>query len=286
MCLGALSNHHFDNVLFPLRTPHDEYLPRYAAKLDCFELAQLYHTDELNDTVSRWIEQAPDGFRFHPKLWRQACNPQDKLDNDLPWDDAALDAARTSLDIMEPMRERGNLGNIVVQMPPRFRNTPEHLDWLDELLDMEAPGAFVIQLQDASWWTDEVEAFLRKRKTQLVWATPKKDAPPRWTTGSEGYVRLTGSAYPNKHTRGRPVHREDRLDALLELRAALAETPWDTCTIACLNPFEGNAIDSLPRVAAALVDKELGHTLARRPGDALLKDSLGGPAQSGLGAFA
>lgn len=239
---------------------------------------------EVPEDAIRWLDQAPDGFAFCPKLSKNATDPH-HLENPVEWGDDALDAARGSMEMFRPFQEAGRLGPVLVQMPPRFDATPAHIAWLDDLLDLEPPGTFVVELRSPDWFTPETESFLRARTTQLVWNTPVKGDSSRWVTGPVGYVRLTGSKYPDAKSRGRPVHRADRLDALLDLREALAGNPWNECFVACLNPFEGNAVDSLPRVAAALVSPELGRRLSRRPGETLFKDPPGGPAQTGLGSF-
>ncbi len=281
LALGALSNKHFDNALFPLRTPHDEYLPRYAEKFDALELDIMRGRKQLPDDVLQWIEQAPDGFRFCPKLAKFATDPH-HLEEPRSWDDEALDAARASLDLLTPFAQAGKLGPVIAQFPPRFAPTVENRAWLDDLLDLEPPGTFVVEFRDADWFTRDVEAFLWERKTQLVWSTVEKAPAPAWVTGPVGYVRLAGKYHKSGKTRDRPIHRADRLEEILELRARLAEAPWDTCYVGVLNPFEGNAIDSLPRVAAALEGPERGRQFQRKPGEPLLKDAPGRPKQAGL----
>lgn len=284
LALGALSNKHFDNSLFPLRTPHDEYLPRYAEALDALELAELYHAPDLSDRVQGWLDQAPRGFAFLPKLWKHAVNPQEK-EQDLPWGDDALDAARESLEGMRPILDSDHVGPVIAQFPPRFTHTDDHLTWLDDMLDMEPSGTFAVEFRDPSWGDDAVRDFLIDRRTPLVWSTHPKAPDVDWATGDVGVVRLAGTHYPDAKTRGRPVQVADRLEDILALRAKLAQAPWKECFVSVLNPFEGNAVDSIPRVAAGLVDMELGRRLTRRPGEALFKDPPGGPKQSGLGAY-
>lgn len=284
LALGALSNKHFDNALFPLRTPHGEYLPRYAEVLDALELAELYHAPDLSERVLQWLEQAPKGFTFLPKLWKQAVNPQEKEEY-APWDDGALDAARESLEAMRPLLDSAHAGPVIAQFPPRFRRTTDHMAWLDDLLDLEPPGTFAVEFRDPSWGDAAVREFLTERKTPIVWSTHPKAPDVDWATGPVGVVRLAGTHFPDAKSRGRPITVADRLEDILTLRARLADAPWNECFVSVLNPFEGNAVDSIPRVAAALVDQELGRRLSRKPGDALFKRPPGSPPQSGLGAF-
>ena len=102
------------------------------------------------------------------------------------------------------------------------------------------------------------------RKTALVWGThPKAFAPP-WATSSFGYVRFTGNLVD---VRGRYVTQTDRLDDILEMRKRVQHAPWKEAYVISTNPFEGNAADSLPRIAAALGDEALATRLTRKPGE-------------------
>ncbi len=283
--LGALSNKHYDNALFPLRTPHNEYLPRYEGHFDFLELDIMRGRGKLPDDVVEWVQQSSKNFRFLPKLWKEATDPH-HLEEPQPWGDEALDAARQSVEAFEPIRSRERLGPTIAQFPSRFEYTPEHLTWLDDLLDLEPAGTFAVEFRHPSWDDPEVEDFLRQRGTPLVWSTHPKALKSRWCIGDVGVVRLAGNAYPSAKTRGRAVPIQDRLEDLLELRSEIKAAPWRECFVSVLNPFEGNAIDSLPRVAGALIGEDAGRRLSRKPGDPLLKDPPGAPKQSGLTAFA
>ncbi len=281
LALGALSNKHFDNALFPLRTPHEEYLPRYAERMDALELDIMRGRRDIPEDVARWVEQAPDGFVFCPKLAKHATDPH-HLETPQPWTDEALDAARDSLALFEPIADAGKLGPVVAQFPPRFAPTVENRAWLDELLDLEPAGTFVVEFRDPDWFTDDVKSFLGERRTQLVWSTHEKAPAPAWVTGPMGYVRLAGKYHKSAATRNRPVHRAQRTEDLLRIRDMVAQAPWPQCIVAVLNPFEGNALDSLPQVAAALEGPERARQFARKPGDPLLKEPPGRPKQAGL----
>lgn len=73
--------------------------------------------------------------------------------------------------------------------------------------------------------------------------------------------------------RGRHVTVADRLDDVLEIRKRLNQASWKECFVIVTNPFEGNAVDSLPRIAAALGDEGLAQRLRRPPGQVLFPDA-------------
>src|SRR5207237_264178 len=72
--LAAWSNAHFEHTLYPLRTPHEEYLPRHATRFDCAEADVLHHRNASATMLRDWIAQTPDGFLFLPKLHKDATH--------------------------------------------------------------------------------------------------------------------------------------------------------------------------------------------------------------------
>ncbi len=260
LALGAWSNKHFDHGLYPLRTLHAEYLPRYATVFDAAEADNLYHREPEPGELEAWCSQTPDGFVFLPKLHKSAV---------LAAPEGGLPEARLALERLAPLRAAGRLGPVLAQFPARFEFSDAGVAWLRELLDLAPAGGMAVELRHASWWRPEVRALLERRRAPLVWSTFPKAFAPDWVTGDVGYVRFVG-----KHTatRGRWVHKEDRVEDLLEIRARLAEEPWLECFVVVTNRWEGNAIDSLPAVAAALGLRDLAKRARRRPAEPLFPD--------------
>ena len=114
-----------------------------------------------------------------------------------------------------------------------------------------------------------MEHLLEDFDAPLVWSTwPKAFAPP-WRTASKGYIRFTGTHF---NTRGRHVQVADRLGDILEIRKRLEQASWKECFAIVTNPFEGNAVDSIPRIAAALGAPDLAARMRRGPGQVLFPD--------------
>lgn len=250
--LTAWSNSHFDNALFPLGTPHDEYLPRYGSVFSVAEADQLYHRLPGAKLLEPWIEQTPAGFKFLPKMWKKVTH-----------EGGGVEDAKTWLGLLEPLRAAGKLGPVLIQLPPQGKR--EKLwDLVEKILALEEPGSFALEVRNPSWFVDATQDLLATHDAALVWGThPKAFAPP-WATASWGYVRFTGNLVD---VRGRYVTQTDRLNDILEVRKRLQQAPWKEAFVISTNPFEGNAADSLPRIAAALGDADLAKRLTRKPGE-------------------
>ena len=266
--LTAWSNSHFDNALFPIGTPHDEYLPRYSTVFSVAEADQLYHRLPGGKLLGEWIEQTPDGFQFLPKMWKKVTHEGEGVEGAKKW-----------LGLLQPLRDAGKCGPILLQFPPQLKRE-KGWDLVEQLLGLEDPGTFALEVRNHTWFVDATQDLLTSHETPLVWGThPKAFAPP-WCTAAIGYVRFTGNF---TEERGRYVTQGDRLQDILEVRKRVQQATWKEAYVIATNPFEGNAADSLPRIAAALGDEGLAKRLTRKPGEVWFPGPPGtaGPAPKG-----
>lgn len=292
--LAAWSNAHFEHTLYPLRTLHAEYLPRYSTKFDCAEADILHHQTADEGTLQDWVTQTPKGFHFLPKLHKDATHgptmrgagrvgkryawlrPELPKQTGADGKQAELDVVKTDefLAMLEPLRKARKLGPILVQLGPSLERQ-DGWDRLLAILGSAKPGTFAVEVRHTSWFVPAFENLLEDFAAPLVWGTyPKAFAPP-WRTSDYGYIRFTGK---HANTRGRHVTVADRLAEIMEMRKRLEQASWKECFVIVTNPFEGNAVDSLPRIAAALGGPEAGRKYARKPAAPLFPDGRSPPA--------
>jgi uncharacterized protein YecE (DUF72 family) len=175
------------------------------------------------------------------------------------------------LDDLRPLREAGVLGPTLLQFPPSLRRE-QGWDLLVRLLSLDEPGRFACEFRHTSWFVPAVERVLEDTQTPLVWSTfPKAFAPP-WRTGAYGYVRFTG---PHVKTRGRHVQVQDRAADVAAVAKRLRQASWGEAFVIVTNGFEGNAVDSMPAIAAALGEEGLAKRLRRPPGGHWFPDPQG-----------
>jgi uncharacterized protein YecE (DUF72 family) len=279
--LGAWSNRHFDLALYPLGTPHAEYLPRYATLFDCAEADVLHHQDPETVPLAEWAAAVPEGFAFLPKMHKDATHGPTMrgggrvgqryawLRPQLPEDPAVQKAqdevdralAQKFLASAEPLHAAGKLGPTLLQFGPAL-DREAGWDRMRALLGAADPGRFAVEVRHSSWFVPAFERLLEDFEAPLVWSTyPNAFAPP-WRTASYGYVRFSGAHRPR---RGRHVSVADRAAEVRKMATRLAEKPWKECFVIVTNAFEGNAVDSMPRIAEALGAEDLARSLRARP---------------------
>lgn len=109
--------------LFPPRTPASKFLSLYSRYFNCVEGNTIFYSLPASTTITRWVQETPETFRFCPKVPRDISHTP-RLDTQ----------KQATAAFIERMRDLGTrLGPIFLQLPPTF--TPAHLPQLQQFLD-------------------------------------------------------------------------------------------------------------------------------------------------------
>ena len=138
-------------------------------------------------TTAGWLGQVPDNFRFAFKLTRIFTHDPD------PVPDAA--SLRTYVAALEPVREAGKLGPVLMQFPWSFRFTPAARERLQRLTGELRDFQRVTEVRHTSWTRPEALEFLRTIGGYCNIDQPQlRDCigPTEHVFGPTAYVRLHG----------------------------------------------------------------------------------------------
>ncbi len=221
-------------------------LRHYAALFDTVEVNSSYYALPAVQAAEQWARRTPDGFVFHVKAFGMMTRHPVKVEQ-LPPDlrgAAATDhlgrVERPSRELrsavfaefrtaLEPLRQAGKLGGILMQFPPYIVFKPSafaYLEWAAEQLEGHH---MLVEFRHRSWFEEqnagETLAFLeRLGATHVIVDAPRttaKNVIPTVvaTTSPTAYVRLHGRNAATWNIRGRSAaERFDHLysDAELE----------------------------------------------------------------------
>jgi uncharacterized protein YecE (DUF72 family) len=217
----------------------------YAERFDTVEANSTYYRLPDAELVGNWAERVPDGFTMHVKAFGMMTRHPVKVES-LPEDlreampvdqrgrverpprELRAEVFRRFARALEPLRERGKLGGILLQFPSYVVYKPvslEYIEWAQEQL----PGdELLLEFRHRSWLDDENRAqtlsFLESRGLGYVIVdAPKTDAKNLVPTvvartSDVAYVRFHGrnAATWNKRT-GSAAERFDYLYSREEL---------------------------------------------------------------------
>jgi uncharacterized protein YecE (DUF72 family) len=149
----------WEGVLYPnSKTPK---LTFYSSIFNTAEIDSTFYANPSKGLVLGWVRNTPDNFQFSVKL-PQSITHQKQLDLRAG---AEIDLVEF-LDLIDPLREAGKLGPLLIQLPPSFAASKmEKLkEFLDAIPNKKDYYKFAIEFRNKSWLeeSEKVNELLRE----------------------------------------------------------------------------------------------------------------------------
>jgi uncharacterized protein YecE (DUF72 family) len=170
---------------FPEKLPSKKFLEFYATRLNAVELNATFRRMPSPSAIAGWVNATPLDFRFAAKVHQSITHFKRLKD--------AEDSMRFFLQSMEPMREAGKLGPILIQTPPNLKADTELLKNFVQCLPQAYKFAF--EFRHESWFNDAVYEILKSKNTALCWAESEKIVVPKVVTADFLYYRFREPEY-------------------------------------------------------------------------------------------
>jgi uncharacterized protein YecE (DUF72 family) len=148
----------------------EKRLRYYALQFPLVEVDSTYYGLPAERTAAAWAERTPDGFTFNVKafsLFTQHPTPVRALPTDLREaagrsgkdrvylkdvdPDVAGQAWDRFLSALEPLREGGKLGAILLQFPPWFPISRANKEYILACADRAAPRRVCVEFRNHTW---------------------------------------------------------------------------------------------------------------------------------------
>src|SRR3954451_23167402 len=188
---------------YPAKTPANQFLKHYAARLNCVEINYTFRRLPSPSTLKNWVDQTPPGFVF-------AVKANMRITHILRLKDAG-EATELFLKMIDPLRTSRRLGPILFQLPPAMKCDVALLREYLGLLPADLRYAF--EFRHASWLADPVYAALRERNAALCVAESEKLEVPEVITADFVYYRLRKPEYTVEDVEGIALRSRELLAA-------------------------------------------------------------------------
>jgi len=182
-------------AFFPEKLPSKRFLEFYSTQLNAVELNATFRRMPTASAIAGWLAATPPDFRFSAKA-HQSITHFKRLKN-------ADESMRFFLRSLEPMRESGRLGAILLQVPPNLKADAALLEEFVQVLPLAYRFAF--EFRHETWFNDAIYDILRRKNVALCWAESERITAPRVETADFSYYRLRC-----------PEYTKDQLAALAE----------------------------------------------------------------------
>jgi uncharacterized protein YecE (DUF72 family) len=170
---------------YPAKTPSNQFLKHYAARLNCVEINYTFRRLPSASTLKTWVEATPPGFVF-------AVKANMRITHILRLKDAGQ-ATEVFLNAIDPLRTSRHLGPVLFQLPPAMKCDAPLLRAYLELLPAGMRYAF--EFRHPSWLAEEVYSLLRERNISLCVAESERLEVPEVITADFVYYRLRKPEY-------------------------------------------------------------------------------------------
>jgi uncharacterized protein YecE (DUF72 family) len=172
-------------AFFPEKLPSKRFLEFYATRLNAVELNATFRRMSTPSAIAGWVGATPPDFLFAAKVHQSITHFKRLKDCD--------EAFRFFLQSMEPMRQSGKLGPILIQLPPNLKADIDLLRAFAQLLPQAYRFAF--EFRNESWFSDSVYEILKAKNAALCWAESEKIVVPKMVTADFLYYRFREPEY-------------------------------------------------------------------------------------------
>ncbi len=211
----------------------------YADQFDTVEVNSSYYALPTEAMAAAWAERTPAGFVFHVKAFGMMTRHPvrvEQLPPDLrshaefdhrgrvqrPPHELREEVFRRFRRAIEPLRQAGKLGGVLMQLPPYVVYKPESLAYLEWARGQLEGLQMLVEFRHRSWLADDavqpVLAFLEQLPATYVMVDAPRLAASNVaptvvaTTSAAAYLRLHGRNKATWNVRGGSA--SDRFDYL------------------------------------------------------------------------
>jgi uncharacterized protein YecE (DUF72 family) len=161
----------------------------YAEHFDTVEVNSSYYALPTPEMATAWAQRTPPGFVFHVKAFGMMTRHPVRVEQlppdlrsqatfdgrgriDHPSDELRHEVFRRFLRAVEPLREAGKLGGILMQLPPYIVAKPESLAYLEWARGELGEAHMLVEFRHRSWLEggqrDATLRFLRELPATYV----------------------------------------------------------------------------------------------------------------------
>ena len=175
----------FAGTIYPAKTKPRDFMKEYVHQFNTIELNSTHYGLPSKETLRRWKEAAPAGFRFCPKINQAISHAPDLA--------AMTDLHQEHCNTLYVLEDK--LGTAFLQLPPFF--STGRASELRAFLDKNTLPGMAIELRHESWFSQDTQLndlcnYLYKKQLGLVLTdTPgRRDALHMRLTNKQVFVRF------------------------------------------------------------------------------------------------
>ena len=157
----------------------------YSKVFDTVEIDSTFYAYPSRGLVHGWARVPKQGFTFAAKLPKLITHG--KL---LSLQEGAEEDLHRFLDLMKPLKDAGQLGPLLIQLPPSFKHDPSRLE--DFFTTLPRDQAFACEFRHPSWLASDTWMILEKYGVAAVVVDEPLLPPDVRVTADFAFIRWHG----------------------------------------------------------------------------------------------
>jgi uncharacterized protein YecE (DUF72 family) len=228
-------------VFYPGKLPQREMLAFYAQHFPAVEINSTYYHIPSARNMAAMATRAAGRLAFSVKAHQDMTHTRENLGDVLPAFQEAI----------QPLREAGLLGCVLLQFPFSFKSTRANAEFLRREIGELRPDPVVVEFRHRSWTTEETFGLLGELRAGYCCVDeprlPNLPPPVVRATAPIAYVRFHGRNRQKWWTHAEAWERYDYLYSEAELREWLPKIQAlageaETCYAFFNNHARGQAV--------------------------------------------
>jgi len=149
------------------------------------EINSTFYAYPSKGTVMGWVRYSPEGHVFCAKLPKLITH--EKM---LDLDEGVKEDLNRFCDLIRPVLLNGKLGCLLIQLPPKYKFNPNHLEKFFQILPSEFK--FAVEFRNLSWMRNETWKLLKKYRVAYTIVDEPLLPPETQVTADFAYFRWHG----------------------------------------------------------------------------------------------
>ncbi len=170
-------------AVYPADLPASQWLSYFAERLDTCEINNSFYRNPKAETWEDWKATVPEQFLFAVKASKWVT-----------WTKLLVDVEASLGRFLDGAKLLGpHLGPVLYQLPPWFRNKPEHMERVAAFLAIiPSDTRAVFEFLHPSWWVQDTFDLLDRHEAGFSFSDRHDKEFPLEVTGGFGYLRMHG----------------------------------------------------------------------------------------------
>jgi uncharacterized protein YecE (DUF72 family) len=194
---SGFSYQHWKEIFYPSGVPQRQWLEFYAQNFDCVEINSSFYRLPRESVVESWQRRTPKTFTFVMKGSRAVTHISRLKD--------CRESVELFYESIRPLKRK--IGAVLWQLPPGLKQDRALLESFLNLLPAR-PNP-VLEFRNPSWFTEDVYALMRTKRTVFCMHDMRSSGCPDVVTAPIIYLRFHGptgryrGGYPDRMLKDR-----------------------------------------------------------------------------------